>query len=61
MVLGGLSYFGYQVIQKQTIKQQVEKTIQVLPRFSFYSLSEEALAYDNSTKKSTLIIHLQSL
>lgn len=57
LMLGGISYFGYEAIQKQTIKQQVEKTIQELPDFSFYTLSEDTLTYGNSAKKSTLIIY----
>jgi peroxiredoxin len=56
-IVVGLSYFGYNVIQKQTINKQIESTIQKLPILSFYTTNQEIFTFENNPQKNTLIIY----
>jgi len=57
MIVFGLIYFGYQTIQEQIIKKEIERNAQKMPSLSFYALNQTIFNYNNVKKNSTLIIY----
>jgi|GEM_PF-268611 len=53
----GLTYFGYNVIQKRSTLNATEEKIKDLPLLSFYNIDETIFNYSNKSKQRTLIIY----